>query len=233
LGGCDAVSGLVAVVTSTAEREIRDAVVARLRALRPEARIVHELNVDTGRNRIDVAAISSEELIAVEIKSERDKTNRLVEQAQAFAAVSHHLIVCAHEKHWSKASWQRDDLPPSELPALKKASIAGPGPTLWRYPEIEGGYREGEWREPRDRFSKRQWQPHATRFLDLLWRDELFRVCRRHRIPVDSRSSRLPMIGDCAWLMTGREICRAVCAELRCRPFAEADPPVELEQVTA
>ncbi len=83
---------------SSAEVEIRDAVVARLRELLPSARIVHEFNVDEGMNRVDVAAIGRDRMVFVEIKSERDKPHRLARQLHAFGPRCHALILTAHEK---------------------------------------------------------------------------------------------------------------------------------------
>ena len=59
---------------SEAEADVRDAVVARLRTIRPDARIMHEVNCSLfGPNRIDVIAVSPQEIISVEVKSAKDK----------------------------------------------------------------------------------------------------------------------------------------------------------------
>ncbi|WP_278118673.1 hypothetical protein [Mesorhizobium sp. WSM4887] len=66
---------------SSAEAEIRDAAVARLRQRRPNARIIHEINVSSnGPNRIDVLAVDRAEIIACEVKSAKDKLDRLPAQ---------------------------------------------------------------------------------------------------------------------------------------------------------
>jgi hypothetical protein len=83
---------------SSAESEIHEAVVARLRLLLPEARIIHELNVDEGKSRVDVAAVTRNRLVFAEIKSEKDKPDRLARQLHAFGACCHTLILAAHEK---------------------------------------------------------------------------------------------------------------------------------------
>lgn len=65
---------------SEAEREVREAVVARLRLIRPDARIINEINASAFGNRIDVMAVSRTEIISVEIKSKKDKLSRLPKQ---------------------------------------------------------------------------------------------------------------------------------------------------------
>ncbi|MGX1741606.1 hypothetical protein ACWIEX_08630 [Bosea sp. NPDC055353] len=86
---------------SADEEEIRAAVIVRLRELMPNARLVHELNVaGQGSNRIDVAAIDRQVIVAVEIKSRKDTLKRLGEQWDAFTRCCHYVIVAAHEKHF-------------------------------------------------------------------------------------------------------------------------------------
>ncbi|MEL7525051.1 MAG: hypothetical protein AAFN16_04745 [Pseudomonadota bacterium] len=67
-------------------QELRAAVADRLRELRPSARILHEINVAGGTVRLDVTAASPEEIITAEIKSKRDKLDRLPEQLKRLRA---------------------------------------------------------------------------------------------------------------------------------------------------
>ena len=83
---------------SAAEAEVREVVVEHLRACRPRARIIHEINVCQGGCRVDVMAVDREEIVAVEIKSERDKLDRLPNQMAAMKSVAHHCVVALHEK---------------------------------------------------------------------------------------------------------------------------------------
>lgn len=80
----------------------------------PGARIVHELNVaGQGTNRIDVAAIETQAIVGVEIKSRKDMLKRLAEQWDTFSKCCHCIIVAAHEKHFiehREPDW-RDDVP--------------------------------------------------------------------------------------------------------------------------
>src|SRR5690606_41993771 len=83
---------------SSAEVEIRDAVVTRMRELWPDARIIHEMNVEHGSSRADVVAVQPDRLWICEIKSERDKLDRLAGQIKDFAPCCHGMIIAAHEK---------------------------------------------------------------------------------------------------------------------------------------
>lgn len=213
---------------SADEAEIRAFAVDRLRRLMPSARIVHELNVGgQGTNRIDVAAITTSAIVAVEVKSRKDTLERLSEQWPAFTRCCHFVIVAAHEKHFAEFRepiW-RDDVPSERrLNHPLFFDRWGMERHVWRYPEPP--------REPR-----KQWQefhplkdtieqPQALHLLRMLWADELREECARHRVSCNNRSTRPDMITDMIWHMTGREICMAVCRQLRARSFAAADPPV-------
>jgi len=229
-------------VSSSDEREIREAVVTRLRAIMPGARIVHELNVaGQGSNRIDVAAVGERVIVAVEIKSEKDTLTRLSHQLEAFGACAHHVIVAAHIKHFKAyrdRNW-RADVPDGY--ALDHEPFAGRGwwnhlGAVWPYPAAEGHQfishdaRSVPWNLP-DRFIA--WadiggirQPRAAAMLDMLWRDELAAEAGRHGIGSTSRTTHPQLVSSMVWAMTGREIATAVCRQLRGRRFAEADHPI-------
>jgi hypothetical protein len=214
---------------SSDELEIRSYVVSRLRTLMPSARIVHELNVaGQGTNRIDVAAVTPIAIVGVEIKSKKDTLKRLDEQLKAFRQCCHFVIVAAHEKHfaeWRSEHW-RDDVPSESQ--LNHPLFFGErhrfGRHVWRYPVPEPIL--GQWRTDFDPHKDLLTQPRAAHMLDMLWASELHAECHRHRVSCNSRSTRGDMIRDMVWLMTGKEICHAVCRQLRGRVFAEADPPI-------
>ncbi|WP_292173967.1 hypothetical protein [Mesorhizobium sp.] len=78
---------------SSAEADIRDAAVAKIRQRRPNARIIHEINVSShGPNRIDVLAVDRAEIIACEVKSAKDKLDRLPAQVASMFGAAHHVI---------------------------------------------------------------------------------------------------------------------------------------------
>ncbi|AZN72273.1 hypothetical protein D5400_14190 [Georhizobium profundi] len=211
---------------SSAERELRDFVVSRLRELFPTARIVHELNVaGTGSNRIDVAAVTRQAIIGVEIKSEKDTLKRLDEQWDAFSKCCHFVFVAAHEKHFAeyREPWMSDGSP-SEIDLNHPAflGVYRRRRHCWRYPTPIPQY----WSRAFDPFKDVRLQPRASALLGLLWREELCDEARRHSVSVGSRATRHSMICEMVWRMTGREIAEAVCRQLRQRSFAEADTPI-------
>lgn len=200
---------------SPAEREIRVAVVARIRRDLPRARVVHELVC--GSSRADLAAVEPDRVVLFEIKSERDTLDRLENQMKAFIAASHVTVLVAHDC-WFDRSRYNDGSERVVWPHPFRGS------EIWCYPEqaptnIGSGYR---WNLPRPTLR----QPAARKLLGLLWRQELIAECNRHRISTARRPTMDVMIDDMAWLMTGQEIVKAVCRQLRTRPFPEADAPI-------
>lgn len=224
---------------SASEAEIRDAVVARLRQHRPSARIIHEINVSTyGPNRIDLIAVDREEIIAVEIKSAKDKLTRLPGQIQAMKGCAHHVVVALHEKflveqttnQWA-AHYERDgEFYLKKLPeGLERGALEH-----WVFPErrraMAGADHDylASWRFPQSQLQVSL--PEGA--LDLLWRDELYELCGALRISVSRRTSMRPMIQQLRWLCTGKELTRGICAMLRARRCIEADTEI-IEKVTA
>lgn len=205
---------------STAEAEVRDAVVGRLRQLRPDARIIHEINTSgTGSCRVDILAVCVAEIIAVEIKSERDTLSRLPAQIEAMRGASHWTIVALHEKH----------LRPNEHSILglpKEPNVVWSNVLTWVYPEtpkVAGrSYRTGQWEQPRQSVTCAL--PDTA--LEMLWADELRHACAAMRVPVSARTTRADAIRALRWHATGREITHAICHALRTRQCPEADAPM-------
>lgn len=224
---------------SSAELAIRDAVVPRLRQLFPEGRIVHELNTrGQGSSRIDLASISEDKVIAVEIKSEKDKLDRLGHQINDFTRCSDWLIVAAHRKHFAdyrEAGWRQDvptrlQLNHDTAKVLHRCSVDG---DVWCFPDtdderVDGRFSsDGVWPVARAYYGLR-FGPAPADLLNMLWADELRSECARHGISAGSRRTIIEMIVDMCAVMTGRDIRRAVCRQLRARPFSEADDAVPL-----
>jgi hypothetical protein len=210
---------------SPAEREIRDYAADRLRQMIPGARIIHELVV--GGCRADLAAVTEERVTLVEIKSERDTLKRLPEQVRQFSRAAHEVIVIAHARWWDTTPYHNGAprfVPGKDLAdGLKEACV-------WGYPEVADRYPYGAW--SMQRFWSAQPEPHAARLLELCWKAELLAECSRHRIAASSRTNMMTLIRDMAWHMTGAEITRAVCRQLRMREFPEADAPI-IERIAA
>lgn len=208
---------------SSAEAEIRDAVVSRIRERRPNARIIHEINVSTyGPNRIDLIAVDHAEIIAIEIKSAKDKLDRLPAQIAAMRGAAHHVVAALHEKFLVPSTWNegRVTAPPEAR-----------GAEVWAYPEQEAGRCHG----------CGKWQPIPLLIetalpgaaLDILWRDELYDLCGALRISAGRRATMTDMSRQLRWLCSGRELTRGICAALRARRCVEADPEVAAEMEAA
>ena len=214
---------------SAAEQEMRDAVVARLRKLRPQARICHEVNCGVwGPNRMDVVAVDVAEIIAVEIKSERDRVSRGPKQLASMRRVAHHSIISLHETHLVEKETNEWAAHYSKLDRKYylwsvPTELDGDGIIPWVYPELDRGHNwsgdVGLWRSPETRMEFAL--PSSA--LHLLWRDELAALCDALRVSRGKRSNMSEMIRALWWHANGRELTRGICAALRRRQFAEAD----------
>ncbi|MFD1944695.1 NERD domain-containing protein [Paradevosia shaoguanensis] len=223
---------------SSAEAEVRDAVVERLRLIRPQARIIHEINVSTyGPNRIDVLAVSPAEIVAVEVKSARDKLDRLPSQIKSMMGCAHHVVAALHEKFLVEretgvhaAHYQRDgryyfrDLP--ENTGIRHPVLA------WIFPEkrramksvVEGGVDyTAYWSQPDQTYEETL--PAAA--LEILWRDELAELCGSLGVPSGRRSNMSDMARALRWHCSGKELTKGICSALRARRCVEADPEIE------
>lgn len=227
---------------SPAEGEIREAVVARIRQNRPDARIIHEINVSSyGPNRIDLVAVDRAEIIAVEIKSAKDKLDRLPAQIEAMKRVAHHVVVALHEKFlveqqsnpWA-SHYERDGI--HYIRTIPTGLERGRG-EFWVFPErrratkspIEGGHDSiAVWHFPRAPIETAP--PEGA--LRMLWREELMALCGVLRVPASRRSDMASMTAALRWHCTGKELTRGICAMLRARRCAEADPEI-IERIAA
>lgn len=219
---------------SADEKAIRDDVVAWLRENRPASRIIHEINVCQGGNRIDVLAVGESEIIAVEIKSARDKMDRAPDQIAAMRGVAHHVYLAAHQCHMEAEIIGNPDVADgiiASAPIILRAPQCVRRDALflaWPRPSEDARTGMGDVR-PWSRItpSTPLQTPLPPDAIHMLWRDELALICERHRISVNARSTMTTMLRDIRWLLNGREITQAICRALRERaPCAEADPPI-------
>jgi hypothetical protein len=222
---------------SPAEAEVRDAVVAHIRAHRPSARIIHEINVSCyGPNRIDLIAVSKAEIIAVEIKSAKDKLDRLPAQIAAMRSVAHRVVVGLHEKflaesttHEKARHYERDGkFYLRRLPDGWDHSVLA-----WVYPRVRRTIdpsweydRLEIWKMPQQRLDA----PLPWAALGLLWRDELYELCGSLRVSAGRRANMDEMTEALRWHCTGKELTLGICAMLRARHCIEADPEIFEEQ---
>lgn len=89
----------------TSEREIRNLVKAQIpRLLRNDAHalLVEEMEVCSGRARVDLAIIGNR-LIGIELKGPKDDVSRLPGQAKAYSQCFDHVVLVVHESLVDKA----------------------------------------------------------------------------------------------------------------------------------
>lgn len=191
-------------MASEAEARIRVKAENLLRELFPSARIVHEL--DLCGVRLDLAAITDDRLVLLEIKSERDTLSRLDNQVRFAHQIGGPLIICIAPR------WIED---------LKARSY-------WRNTEklveTDDGFadlhnREGQYasywrtrllREDQDRYD-------SWALMRLLLKPELYALAKPHGAKSKHDVSALQRIAHDN--LTGREIRRGVMAALRARHF--------------
>ncbi len=174
----------------------------------PNARIVHELVV--GENRVDMALISPDRIIGIEIKSSKDVLDRADAQVKTFVSHLQTVIVAVAPKHrHPKHGW---------LPNWSGADTVECGE------KVEA--KHCAFKENR---------LITTPMLHLLWADEARNVAARLRISHSKSAPLYSIVPEIARKATGDEIVREVCRELRARdafPKAKdhpsSDPPIIL-----
>lgn len=182
---------------SEAEERIRVKVEAALRVALPTARIIHELVLAQGQERIDVAAVTETRLVVVEIKSERDVLKRLERQVMQAKRVADLVVAVVADKHFEKAK----EIAGYFL-TIVEADVA----------DLVGGYRMRHLLEATCNSPAR---------LDMLWASELRIVAG-----TEKKATRSFSIRKASDNLTGSEVRRRVCAALRARHFPRADPPI-------
>lgn len=213
---------------SSEELRMRELIVPRLRARWPSARIIHELPVRYSTNRIDLAAVTETDIIAVEIKSSKDVADRLEAQLRAFLPVASRMIValapCWNEKLPAKVEttgpYTRYVHPETEVQAIISRACGSLAET-WTVDADAGSIEV-----TRD-FHRDNW-PWTFQLLHILHVSELVAIASRHRCWQGKRPVHLDLVKACAEFMTGGEVRRAVCAALRARPAfgAASDQPI-------
>lgn len=201
---------------SAAEAEIRTAVVQHLRILIPGCRIIHEINASSFGNRIDVLAVGRDRIAAVEIKSKRDKLDRLKDQITAMDGVTHEVYAALHERFLKPfgPAGKYGFLPPDEAGST----------TVWAYPLADrDGHIDirGAWRASRH---DKMTLPDGA--INILWREELQAICSGLGVPRFSRLTMSEAIDHIKYRMTGAEIKDRICRILRNRSCPEADAPI-------
>lgn len=192
-------------MASPAEARIRAKAESLLRQHFPTARIIHEF--DLGPVRLDMAAITEDRLVLVEIKSERDRLTRLERQVRAGLSIGGPVLVCYAPK-WRPAvsAIQRH----GGLYRAEWLEEAGDGFT---------GLRPAMLSDRHDRYDNRA-------LMNLLLKFELLALAK----PFGSRTRNT--VQDLHRIvhesLTGREIRRGAMAALRARQFGwVCDEPIQ------
>lgn len=213
---------------SAAEEAIRADVVEKLRASFPGGRIVHELKVNGGQNRVDVATVLPDRIISVEIKSEKDTLKRLPKQMRAFQLVSDLVIVAAHRRHFDHTPYDNGS------PRISFECPEHFGwPQVWCWPdarEINPVPKNADmylW--DTSKMLRRLNRPETGPLLDLLWLDELKEMAGSLRVSHASKATRKTIINEIRWHCCQREIVHGVCRALRSRFFVRADDPIKAD----
>lgn len=185
---------------------MRGLIVPRLRQDYPDARIVHELPLRYSSNRIDLAAVTPDQIIAVEVKSSRDEMRRLERQVRAFQPVSSKVIVALAPK-WLKPRGKKTAQESAQDILLRCGrvetwAVCAQALTL---DKVDGGWHV-------------QSAPWSAQLLDILWRAELEAIADQYSVIVPRRRPSHAILRDaCEAALTGRQIRSAVCAALRAR----------------
>ena len=194
---------------SPEEARIRCALAAWGHRRWPGYRCLHE--VPLSERRIDMAFVGVKDIVGIEIKSSRDRLDRLEGQIEEYRRWLPEVWVAVATK------WRDHDAVQFSRRNLIVVDDAARG-----VPDVIE-HRRGR-RPYRDELV-------CSRMLGLLWREEAARIAQRTGVipgnsPTrDPRHKILPML---ARLLTGNEIMREVCTELRQRPAFgwQSDRPI-------
>lgn len=223
---------------SAAEERLRAKAEASLRRSFPDARIIHELVLEQGGCRIDLAAVTPTQIILGEIKSERDVLKRLADQLRAAFAVTEDVRLYVAGKHVEAVKALEDyhatapldppvkNIHTGELHTTKLVSNPNRIGLLSRTHLIREAGEDGDLAPFQGhRVSSFGAMPHPKAIFDLMWAAEQEAVVRSLGY---GKATRDVMSRFAVENMTGAEIRRHVCAALRARPFPRADAAIPI-----
>lgn len=216
---------------SNAEERLREKAVDELRRVWPGARVVHELMMEQGGNRLDLAAITGDHLAIVEIKSERDVFDRLRAQLRSALPVARTVWLVIAAKHRTRVELMQEPTLPGSKKWIEREvrgrkytqQVSEPNPDYieelrhcWIF--VEDGDGLQRLHQPYHRYD--DLDPRA-----LLW---MLHAAELQAITsLGSRATRKTMQRHALEHLTGRQIRRAVYGALRTRTFPRADAPIE------
>jgi hypothetical protein len=194
---------------SPEEARMRVVVAAWGRHRWPGYRCIHE--VPLSERRIDMVFVGVKDIAGVEIKSSRDRLDRLEVQIEEYRRWLPEIWVAVASK------WRNHDA----LRFSRRNLIL-----------VDDGAEDGA-DVIEDRLGRRPYRDElvCSRILGLLWREEAARIAQRTGVIPGTKPTKeprhkiLPML---ARLLTGNEIMREVCTELRERPTFDrrSDRPI-------
>lgn len=202
-------------MSSEAEERIRVKAAAHLRGMYPGARIVHELKLNNGTTRIDLAAVLPGRFALAEIKSELDVLDRLGRQIRDALKITPNVHVYVAGKHADTLrEMPRDFHSEDDL----RSNL----------------YRTSVWRETDHGFDvvRRHYDPvraelahmpDTRQLLALLWAEELKAMLSRNNLSYGRKANMAATKKTAFEYLTGAQIRRGVCLALMGRPFARGD----------
>ena len=111
---------------SQEEHDMRDAVERWGHARWPGARCVHELVMDRGKVRADMAFIDQSHFVAIEIKSDVDTTDRLMNQIAMFRLASPELWIVTTSRHLRDTGLVTYLFPSVGVAVARRKTYSGP-----------------------------------------------------------------------------------------------------------
>lgn len=173
----------------------------------PGARMIAELCL--GDRRADMVMVTETDIVAIEIKSSIDTLERLGPQIAEYQRFAPEVWIALAPKwfgHKDLPRWQNELV------------VDAKGKTI-KLP----GHRERRWKARRDDLV-------CSRLVELLHHGEMMRIASRMNIlmPINVRMPKEKIAPLLARLMTGNEIIKEVCRELRCRSLVGigSDAPI-------
>lgn len=193
------------------ELDMRTAVELWGRTRWPGARQVHELVMNRGSVRADMAMIGTDHFVSIEIKSEYDTTERLMNQSGMFRLASPELWLVMHHRHVRDADMIRYLIPSIGVAQAVRHGAHQSGPF-----QIEVLHEA------------QQYVPLPEAMLSLCWVAELHDEAVRRRLWSGKAPSHAKLVRLLERLDPGEQI-QAVCRQLRGRSALwRADPPVRV-----
>lgn len=221
-------------MASLAEERIRAKAEAMMRAYYPGGRIVHELQCGQGEHRLDLACITTDRIVLAEIKSEKDTISRAEKQLIKATSVANEVWLCIASEHEAKvedarAYWKR---PFEEWDEAQYDSRVYRGVKIYIERDKEKPALSPSWKI--NNASSFDLAPDPYQQFDLLWREEMVSAIALlfggASIPGMEKSlTRGKLIRLAVEHMSGREMRRAVCQQLRARHFPRADKAIPVE----